>query len=47
VLTGIPVLLNNQGVKEVVEIDMIEEELTNFEASNNIIRENIAKLKIN
>ena len=46
-LTGVPVLLNNQWVKEVVEIDMTEEELTKFKASNNIIRENIAKLKIN
>ena len=47
VFTGVPVVLNNQGVKEVVEIDMTEEELTKFKASNSIIRENIAKLKIN
>lgn len=44
VFSGVPVVLNAQGVKEVVEIDMTEEELNKFKASNKIIREYINKL---
>lgn len=44
VFSGVPVVLNAEGVKEVVEIDMTEEELSKFKASNKIIREYINKL---
>lgn len=44
VFSGVPAILNSEGVKEVVEIDMIEEELIKFKASNEIIREYINKL---
>ncbi|WP_066889016.1 L-lactate dehydrogenase [Clostridium nigeriense] len=44
VFSGVPVVLNGEGVKEVVEIDMTEEELKKFKASNKIIREYIDKL---
>lgn len=44
VFSGVPVVLNAEGVKEVVEIDMTEEELNKFRASNKIIREYINKL---
>jgi len=45
VFSGVPSVLNSTGVKEVVEIDMTEEELIKFKASNKIIREYINKLK--
>ena len=45
VFTSVPVVLNNKGVKEVVEIEMTAEELKKFRASNYIIREYIKKLK--
>ena len=44
VFSGVPAVLNATGVKEVVEIDMNEEELTKFKASNKIIREYINKV---
>ncbi|MGG7145146.1 L-lactate dehydrogenase [Clostridium nigeriense] len=44
VFSGVPAVLNSQGVKEVVEIDMTEEELRKFKASNEILREYIYKL---
>ena len=44
VFSGVPVVLNAEGVKEVVEIDMTEEELNKFKASNKIIKEYINKL---
>ena len=45
VFSGVPAVLNSTGVKEVVEIDMTEEELIKFKASNKIIREYINKVK--
>ena len=44
VFTSVPVVLNNEGVKEVVEIEMTKEELTKFKNSNKIIKEYIKKL---
>lgn len=44
VFSGVPAVLNSEGVKEVVEIDMTEEELIKFKTSNEIIREYINKL---
>lgn len=44
VFTGVPAILNAKGVKEVVEIDMTEEELSKFKESNKIIKEYIEKL---
>lgn len=44
VFTSVPVVLNNEGVKEVVEIEMTKEELEKFKASNKVIREYINKL---
>lgn len=44
VFTGVPVVLNAEGVKEVVEINMTEDELEKFKASNKVIREYISKL---
>ena len=44
VFSGVPAVLNSEGVKEVVEIDMKEEELRKFKASNEIIRGYINKL---
>lgn len=44
VFSGVPAVLNATGVKEVVEIDMNEEELTKFKASNKIIREYINRV---
>ena len=44
VFTGVPAILNAKGVKEVVEIDMTEEELNRFKESNNLIRQYIEKL---
>lgn len=45
VFSGVPAVLNSTGVKEVVEIDMTEEELIKFKASNEIIRGYINKMK--
>jgi len=44
VFSGVPAVLNSKGVKEVVEIDMTNEELRKFKASNEILREYINKL---
>lgn len=44
VFTGVPAVLNSEGVKEVVEIDMSKEELNKFKLSNKIIREYISNL---
>lgn len=44
VFTGVPAILNSEGVKEVVEIDMTEEELNRFKESNKLIRQYIEKL---
>lgn len=44
VFSGVPAVLNSEGVKEVVEIDMTEEELIKFKTSNEIIRGYINKL---
>lgn len=44
VFTGVPAVLNRNGVKEVVELDMTNEELDKFKKSNNVIREYISKL---
>ena len=44
VFSGVPAVLNGEGVKEVVEIDMTDDELEKFKASNDMIREYISKL---
>ncbi|MDV4152774.1 L-lactate dehydrogenase [Clostridium sp. AL.422] len=44
VFTGVPAVLNSEGVKEVVEIDMTEEELNKFKWSNKVIKQYIEKL---
>ena len=44
VFTGVPVVLNGTGVKEVVEIDMLPEELSKFKQSNDFIRKCISEL---
>ena len=44
VFSGAPAVLNSEGVKEVVEIDMTEEELIKFKTSNEIISGYINKL---
>ena len=44
VFTGVPVVLNGSGVKEVVEIDMLPEELVKFKESNDFIRQCISEL---
>ncbi len=44
VFTGVPAILNSKGVKEVVEIDMTEEELNRFKESNKLIKQYIEKL---
>ena len=44
VFTGVPAILNSEGVREVVEINMTEEELNKFKESNKIIRQYIEKL---
>lgn len=45
VFSGVPVVLNGEGVKEVVEINMTDDELIKFKESNKLIREYINKLK--
>ena len=47
VFTGVPVVLNSTGVKEVVEIEMLEEEMKKFNESNNFIRSCIRELGYN
>ena len=44
VFTGVPVVLNGTGVKEVVEIEMLPEEMEKFKESNNFIRKCISEL---
>lgn len=44
VFSGVPAVLNSTGVKEVVEIDMTEDELIRFKESNNIIRKYIERV---
>ena len=44
VFSGVPAVLNSEGVKEVVEIDMTKEELNKFRESNKVIREYIQNL---
>ena len=44
VFSGVPAVLNSEGVKDVVEIDMTEEEINKFRASNKIIREYIQRI---
>ena len=44
VFSGVPAVLNSEGVKEVVEIDMTDEELKKFKKSNDVIREYTEKL---
>lgn len=44
VFTSVPAVLNNEGVKEVVEIEMTKQELDKFKASNKVIKEYIYKL---
>lgn len=44
VFTGVPVVLNSSGVKEVVEINMTSDELSKFKKSTSFIRECINKL---
>ena len=45
--TGVPVVLNSSGVKDIVEIEMLEDELNKFNKSNNFIKECIRKLGYN
>lgn len=47
IFAGVPAVLNRNGVKEIVEIDMTDEELQKFKDSCNIIREYGLKLKRN
>ena len=44
VFTSVPAVLNNEGVKEVVEIEMSKKELDKFKSSNKVIKEYIDKL---
>lgn len=44
VFTSVPAVLNNEGVKEVVEIEMTKQEVDKFKASNKVIKEYIDKL---
>lgn len=44
VFAGVPVILNSEGVKEIVEIHMSEEEKNKFKNSINVIKEYIKKL---
>lgn len=45
VFCGVPAVLNSDGVKEVVEIHMTEDELLKFKESTQFIRESIKKIK--
>lgn len=45
VFCGVPAVLNSDGVKEVVEIHMTEDELEKFKASAQFVRESIKKIK--
>ena len=44
IYAGVPAILNSRGVKEIVEIDMLDKEILKFKSSCNIIREYIGKL---
>ncbi len=44
VFAGVPVILNSEGVKEIVEIHMSDEEKNKFQNSINVIKEYIKKL---
>lgn len=44
VFAGVPVILNSEGVKEIVEIHMSNEEKNKFQNSINVIKEYIKKL---
>lgn len=44
IFTGVPAILNREGVKEVVEIEMTSDEFEKFKKSNNLIRGYIQKL---
>lgn len=45
VFAGVPAILNSNGVKEVVEIPLNEEEENNFKNSINVIKEYVEKLE--
>jgi L-lactate dehydrogenase len=45
IYAGVPAVLNSNGIKEIVEIDMSDEEMKKFNKSCDIIRECIVKLK--
>ena len=45
VFAGVPAILNSNGVKEVVEIHLNEEEENNFKNSINVIKEYVEKLE--
>lgn len=44
VFAGVPVILNSEGVKEIVEIHMSDEEKNKFQSSINVIKEYIKRL---
>lgn len=45
--TGVPAILGKNGVEDIIEIEMTQEELEKFENSNNIIKEYMEKLTHN
>ncbi|MBD7913488.1 MULTISPECIES: L-lactate dehydrogenase [Clostridium] len=45
IYAGVPAVLNSNGIKEIVEIDMSEEEINKFNKSCTVIKECIAKLE--
>jgi L-lactate dehydrogenase len=47
VYAGVPVVLNREGVKEIVEIDMTDAEKAKFEASVKVLKTNLEKLGYN
>lgn len=44
VATGVPAIISADGIKDVIEIEMTEDELYRFKKSNEVIREYIARL---
>ncbi|GAA0072042.1 L-lactate dehydrogenase [Clostridium sardiniense] len=44
VFAGVPVILNSEGIKEIVEIHMSDEEKNKFQSSINVIKEYIKRL---
>lgn len=44
IATGVPVILTRQGVKEVVELNLNEDEKAKFENSNKVLREYMSKI---